>query len=168
MRDASRNTQRFNFVCSYFTQLRDGCEGFFKAESTRENRRYHQQVDPFAKCAQAPITAWYFVSICKEKTASTRTRSFSIMETSAFSCQHAMAYQPRFWTVTGDKVSAMTMADADGGGEEQLLVGSDDFEVGVRRTERPATAVRYRAQYCLLYTSPSPRDATLSRMPSSA
>ena len=58
-----------------------------------------------------------------------------------------MAYQPRFWTVTGDKVSAMTMADADGGGEEQLLVGSDDFEVGVRRTERPATAVRYRAQY---------------------
>ena len=25
-----------------------------------------------------------------------------------------------------------------------------------------------RSQYCLLYTSPSPRDATLSRMPSSA
>ena len=25
-----------------------------------------------------------------------------------------------------------------------------------------------RIQYCLLYTSPSPRDATLSRMPSSA
>ena len=26
----------------------------------------------------------------------------------------------------------------------------------------------YRAMLCLLYTSPSPRDATLSRMPSSA
>ena len=25
-----------------------------------------------------------------------------------------------------------------------------------------------RGKYCLLYTSPSPRDATLSRMPSSA
>eukprot|EP00752_Nemacystus_decipiens_P014985 g13343.t1 len=41
----------------------------------------------------------------------------------------------RFWTVTGDKVSAMTMADADGGGEKQLLVGSDDFEVRVFRRE---------------------------------
>ena len=27
---------------------------------------------------------------------------------------------------------------------------------------------RYRKMICLLYTSPSPRDATLSRMPSSA
>ena len=26
----------------------------------------------------------------------------------------------------------------------------------------------YLSEYCLLYTSPSPRDATLSRMPSSA
>ena len=31
----------------------------------------------------------------------------------------------------------------------------------------PHTAMR-DAWYCLLYTSPSPRDATLSRMPSSA
>lgn len=36
----------------------------------------------------------------------------------------------RFWTVTGDKVSSMTMADAEGDGENKLLVGSDDFEVG--------------------------------------
>ena len=27
---------------------------------------------------------------------------------------------------------------------------------------------QFKASYCLLYTSPSPRDATLSRMPSSA
>lgn len=35
----------------------------------------------------------------------------------------------RFWTVTGDKVSSMTMTDADGDGQKELLVGSDDFEV---------------------------------------
>ena len=28
--------------------------------------------------------------------------------------------------------------------------------------------MKYREKACLLYTSPSPRDATLSRMPSSA
>ena len=33
--------------------------------------------------------------------------------------------------------------------------------------EAPARAM-YGLQVCLLYTSPSPRDATLSRMPSSA
>ena len=32
----------------------------------------------------------------------------------------------------------------------------------------PFTIMIYRYAYCLLYTSPSPRDATLSRMPSSA
>ena len=34
----------------------------------------------------------------------------------------------------------------------------------------PLAAMKYIANYlsCLLYTSPSPRDATLSRMPSSA
>ena len=31
-----------------------------------------------------------------------------------------------------------------------------------------ALAMKERAVFCLLYTSPSPRDATLSRMPSSA
>ena len=30
------------------------------------------------------------------------------------------------------------------------------------------TAIEYQFSSCLLYTSPSPRDATLSRMPSSA
>ena len=33
------------------------------------------------------------------------------------------------------------------------------------RLEIPQSTVKY---HCLLYTSPSPRDATLSRMPSSA
>ena len=49
-----------------------------------------------------------------------------------------------------------------------LLVNLDpteDFEVV--RGERVAQLV-IQAYHCLLYTSPSPRDATLSRMPSSA
>ena len=32
----------------------------------------------------------------------------------------------------------------------------------------PSNMGAYKATRCLLYTSPSPRDATLSRMPSSA
>ena len=32
----------------------------------------------------------------------------------------------------------------------------------------PPHKIEHRANICLLYTSPSPRDATLSRMPSSA
>ena len=34
--------------------------------------------------------------------------------------------------------------------------------------EKPAYVFLAAAKVCLLYTSPSPRDATLSRMPSSA
>ena len=37
-----------------------------------------------------------------------------------------------------------------------------EFEQGIIKAERPFDNT------CLLYTSPSPRDATLSRMPSSA
>ena len=38
------------------------------------------------------------------------------------------------------------------------------------KTNTAVTATRFNTQpiFCLLYTSPSPRDATLSRMPSSA
>ena len=41
------------------------------------------------------------------------------------------------------------------------IVAYDDFTLNVQPTKGMYTA-------CLLYTSPSPRDATLSRMPSSA
>ena len=33
---------------------------------------------------------------------------------------------------------------------------------------KPRPAISWSSNFCLLYTSPSPRDATLSRMPSSA
>ena len=45
--------------------------------------------------------------------------------------------------------------------ETSLNVDDDLLSVCSRRIAQQRT-------YCLLYTSPSPRDATLSRMPSSA
>ena len=58
----------------------------------------------------------------------------------------------------------------------QLIVshGDDDFPPPEPFLERwlvasgAAADARAIAEVCLLYTSPSPRDATLSRMPSSA
>ena len=38
----------------------------------------------------------------------------------------------------------------------------------LRSGDVPSVIASYEAIFCLLYTSPSPRDATLSRMPSSA
>jgi len=40
-----------------------------------------------------------------------------------------------FWTVTGDNVSALCFCDVDRDGSEELLAGSDDFEVRVFRDE---------------------------------
>ena len=37
-----------------------------------------------------------------------------------------------------------------------------------KKTKKPNTPRKYKVIYCLLYTSPSPRDRTRSRMPSSA
>ena len=64
----------------------------------------------------------------------------------------------------------------------QMERGGDDFEVVTISLERTAEEAAlffkdnnidnlptwHDANFCLLYTSPSPRDATLSRMPSSA
>ncbi len=36
-----------------------------------------------------------------------------------------------FWTVTGDNVSALAVADYSGDGRNELLVGSEDFEIRV-------------------------------------
>ena len=45
----------------------------------------------------------------------------------------------------------------------KTLAASDDFFAEASRMLNPEPA-----QFCLLYTSPSPRDRTRSRMPSSA
>ena len=49
----------------------------------------------------------------------------------------------------------------------KTLAGVCDFDVRRHQTRKDARRGT-RAGSCLLYTSPSPRDATLSRMPSSA
>eukprot|EP00798_Chlamydomonas_sp_ICE-L_P005960 gene5960-33535_t len=41
----------------------------------------------------------------------------------------------KFWTVTGDNVSAMTLCDVDGDGRPELLVGSNDFDIRVFQNE---------------------------------
>ena len=59
------------------------------------------------------------------------------------------------------------------GGHDQLCKpikkagGAEQYNANEKYTEAVAVAVKKCAD-CLLYTSPSPRDATLSRMPSSA
>ena len=52
-------------------------------------------------------------------------------------------------------------------GENMLVIHPDEcIDCGVCEPECPEEAIH--PDTCLLYTSPSPRDATLSRMPSSA
>ena len=53
-------------------------------------------------------------------------------------------------------------------GIQQDLLGSRSHEVGVGAGAREGAGILAQGRDCLLYTSPSPRDATLSRMPSSA
>ena len=60
----------------------------------------------------------------------------------------------------------LTIADLGADGINEIMVTADSMaEVSARPIPKvPAL----RGKTCLLYTSPSPRDATLSRMPSSA
>ena len=68
-----------------------------------------------------------------------------------------------------------TLGDDDVGyylqfADEQLLISKYDRARDEELERRPIMdyPVAIRLKGCLLYTSPSPRDATLSRMPSSA
>ena len=54
-----------------------------------------------------------------------------------------------------------------GGGVRDLLLGKKPKDFDIATNAKPAE-IKVLFNNCLLYTSPSPRDATLSRMPSSA
>ena len=73
-----------------------------------------------------------------------------------------------FRAITYQKLMDLDMQDRDFGWTVEMQVKAAKYKL--RCTE---VAVNYRkrigvSKVCLLYTSPSPRDATLSRMPSSA
>ena len=53
---------------------------------------------------------------------------------------------------------------------ERLSLTPATISFHMKKLEEAGAVTRYRDQYytCLLYTSPSPRDRTRSRMPSSA
>ena len=56
-----------------------------------------------------------------------------------------------------------------GGGDPALHALHAKLRVDYRAWEEsPIDVLKEHGEFCLLYTSPSPRDATLSRMPSSA
>ena len=50
----------------------------------------------------------------------------------------------------------------------KMTVNGEEVETLAEPRELLIHVLRERLNICLLYTSPSPRDATLSRMPSSA
>ena len=80
----------------------------------------------------------------------------------AFDCFHTQAYIAGQWV------------DALDGSTFEVLNPVDDSVIaevancGSRETEQAITAAHNSLIPCLLYTSPSPRDRTRSRMPSSA
>ena len=51
-------------------------------------------------------------------------------------------------------------------GQQLPLARTDQITIDVAESDQMRQILQ--SEYCLLYTSPSPRDATLSRMPSSA
>ncbi|CAM9568377.1 unnamed protein product, partial [Choristocarpus tenellus] len=48
---------------------------------------------------------------------------------------------PRFWTVTGDKVSSLAFADTNGDGSKEILVGSEDFEIRAFKSEEVVSEI---------------------------
>ena len=71
---------------------------------------------------------------------------------------YAYDHHGRFEVESKDDAISLEQAIVDKLGEKSIVWESSGM---FRNTP-------YRITYCLLYTSPSPRDATLSRMPSSA
>ena len=63
------------------------------------------------------------------------------------------------------RITASNGSVFTGPGTNSYLIGTDDITLV---DPGPKIDAHLSNLFCLLYTSPSPRDATLSRMPSSA
>ncbi|GFR49930.1 hypothetical protein Agub_g12034 [Astrephomene gubernaculifera] len=63
----------------------------------------------------------------------------------------------KFWTVTGDNVSAMAFCDVDQDGRNELLVGSDDFDVRIFCGEDIIAEVPEADQFVALTAVVGPR-----------
>ena len=59
-----------------------------------------------------------------------------------------------FWTVTGDNVSSVALSDVDGDGANELVVGSDDFEIRVYKNERLLAEITEADKVTLLSSLP--------------
>ena len=70
-------------------------------------------------------------------------------------------YRNDAWRVVESQEEKATLNIVDSIEEQELLEAMLD-------SVKPAYREGTQGMHCLLYTSPSPRDATLSRMPSSA
>lgn len=54
--------------------------------------------------------------------------------------------EERFWTVTGDNVTALEFVDWDDDGDPELVVGSEDFSIRVFRMEDMLTDINEHAK----------------------
>ena len=81
-------------------------------------------------------------------------------------------YWPNAGYVTDPALSAQNLTDAASRVGGEFYLGIEVVEIltqsGRVKGIKLSTGEEIHAPICLLYTSPSPRDATLSRMPSSA
>ena len=71
-------------------------------------------------------------------------------------------------TVDTDKDTAVIHDGATAGGHPVMKEDGSNSAIALGSEGSPALKFTGDVDTCLLYTSPSPRDATLSRMPSSA
>ena len=73
---------------------------------------------------------------------------------------HLPSKCPRSHLTSGDNVRVLEGEDSEAASEEEV---ESELDGNYEQQRHEKSSSR-----CLLYTSPSPRDATLSRMPSSA
>ena len=80
---------------------------------------------------------------------------------------NSLAYKYEFNGVSMRRINKThNMSEVQSQGSHPITM--DSYYLGIDTNETSSDGVGIGISSCLLYTSPSPRDATLSRMPSSA